>query len=144
MNNSLKMGITMTSLVVYIVVFSTLTLVLSMIYTNMNENLFASRGESINYTTFNKLQYNLTKSALESNNVFLEGNLIRYSNGDVYLYDDTEDIILLNGGILCSNVTGFNPVITEGINAKKVEINVIFNKYSDELNRNIVSSVEVN
>lgn len=144
MNNKSKQGITMTSLVVYVVIFSGLTVLLSIIYTNMNETLFFNRGRAINYTAFNELQYNITASTLQSTNITKDDNSVTYSNGDKYLYDTSKGIILLNGGILCTNVTRFTPSIIEENGVKQLKLEITFNKYLNELNKEIVSSVEVN
>jgi len=144
MSNNKKRGITITSLVVYVVIFSIITALVSMIYTNMNENLFSNRGKAINYTTFNKLQYNITESALASNDITSSASRIIYSNGDEYVYDNNKHIILLNGGILCSSVNNFIATITEQNGVKQLNLQVSFNKYMNELNKNIISNVEVN
>lgn len=144
MNNRQKVGITMTSLVIYVVIFSIITVIMSMVYTNMNETLFQNRGRAINYTTFNKLQYNITESALKSNNVTVTNNKITYSNGDEYVYDSNKKMILLNDGILCTAVNNFTASLTEKNGIKQVNISVLFNKYLNELNKNIISNVEVN
>ena len=138
-----KKGITMVALVIYMLVFSLITLLLSMIFTNMNKNLFANRGAAINYTTLNKLQYNITESALISSNVTVDGNRIIYSNGDVYEYVSDKNIILLNRGVLCKNVSEFSVKQVTSNNTKKVEISITLNKYLNSLSRNIISSVEV-
>lgn len=141
MKIKLKKGITMASLVIYIIVFSMITVVLSMIYTNMNETLFFNRGRSINYTTFNKLQYNINESTLASDLVMVSDGEIIFSNGDVYSYDADKKIILLNGGVLCSNISEF--YTTSDTYNKKIEIKVKFNKYLNELEKTIISSIEV-
>lgn len=143
MNNKLKKGITMASLVIYVVVFSTITVVLSLIYNNMNDTLFFNRGRSINYTALNKLEYNMEYSASNSIDVEVTADSIIYSNGDKYTYYEEEKIIMLNDGIFCTNVTKFEPVLIEGNEANLVRLKITFNKYSNELNKEIVSSVEV-
>ena len=141
MNKNLKKGVTMASIVVYVILFSIITVVLSLVYTNMNEKLFQDRGRAINSTAFNKLQYNINASALASSNVTITGNVINYSNGDSYIY--YEDKILLNGGVICSNIEEFNVTLTTLNNVKKVTYDVKFSKYLNEFEKNIVSCVEV-
>lgn len=144
MNNKLKKGITMASLVIYVVAFSAITVVLSLIYNNMNDTLFFNRGRSINYTALNKLEYNMEYSASLSTDVEVTADSIIYSNGDKYTYYKNEKIIMLNDGIFCTDVTKFEPVLTEGNEAILVRLNITFKKFSNELNKVIVSSVEVN
>ena len=137
-----KNGITLVSLVIYITLFTTFTLFVSGISNNMNERLFSNRGEAINYTNLNKLQYNFENSALNSNDVILNGNQISYSNGDNYWYDTTQKIIYKNGGVLCLNVENFWATVDENLNEKKVTVNVSFNKYLSTMTRQIITSVE--
>lgn len=140
-----KQGITIASLVIYLILFSTLTIVVSLIYTNMNDTLFLNRGRAINDVAFNKLQYNITNSALSSNNIEItSSNVIKYSNGDIYEYDEEAEIILLNGGILCSNVSAFSTSIHDNDGVKMLNLNVSFNKYLNTLDKKIISSIEVN
>lgn len=134
----------MASLVIYVVLFSGLTVLLSMIYNNMNDTLFFNRGRAINYTTLNKLQYNITESAYSSDNVQINQGIIIYSNGDEYVYNEEKDMIILNGGVLCTNVSDFNAEITEIDGYKQVKLTVTLNKYLNELEKEIISNVEVN
>lgn len=142
MMKSMKKGVTLSSLIIYIVLFTSFTVFVSNIFSNMNERLFDDRGEAINYSTLNKLQYNVDDSSIKSNDVQLSENGIVYSNGDSYLYDSTSKLILKNGGILCQNVESFNVSIEQGVNTKKVNIQISFNKYLNTITRTITSCVE--
>ena len=142
MINKLKRGVTVTSLVVYIVLFSSLTLFLSATYTDLNERLFLSRGSAINYTTFNKLQYNLINSAKESNSVTIEGPYLAFSNGDKYAYDDVAKHITLADGVLCTNVDSVSVELIPGVGCTKVTLNLKLNKYMSTLEKSILVVVE--
>ena len=137
-----KAGITLSSLVIYILLFTTFSIFVSIISTNMNNRLFNSRGEAINYSNLNKLQYNIETSALNSNDVLVTTNQISYSNGDSYLYDSANKVIYKNGGILCTNVYNFNLNMSETLYTKKVIVQVTFNKYLNSMERTIISCVE--
>ena len=137
-----KKGVTLASLVMYLLLFTTFTIFAMNISTNMNERLFNDRGASINYTSLNKLQYNIEDSSLNSNDVVVTATSITYSNGDSYTYDIENDMILKNGGILCQNVSDCTFALENGTNVKKLTINVKFNKYLNEMTKNIVSCVE--
>lgn len=143
MNRNQKKGVTMASVVVYVILFSVITAVLSLIYTNMNEKLFNDRGKAINSTAFNKLQYNINSSAINSTDVSLTYSNIVFSNGDTYIYNKEKGIILLNGGIVCTNVEDFDVSITTLNNVKKVNIDIKYKKYINELEKTIISCVEV-
>ena len=138
-----KRGITVSSLVLYVVLFFAITTFLSMVYSNMNDTLFNNRGMALNYTMLNKLEYNLTDSALQSVDIVLADNTLTFSNGDKYYYDSAKKMVILNNGVLCTSVSKFEPTITTGTDTKKLTINLTFNKYMTELNKTIVSSVEV-
>lgn len=137
-----KSGITLASLVIYIVLFTTFTVFVSGVSTNVNEKLFDNRGEAINYTSLNKLQHNLEVSAMNSKDVVIASNQINYSNGDNYLYDEQQNVIYKNGGILCLNVEEFNTSLETGLKTKKITINVSFNKYLNNITKTIISCVE--
>lgn len=143
MNRNQKKGVTMASIVVYVILFSVITVVLSLVYTNMNDKLFQDRGRAINNTSFNKLQYNINSSAVSSTNVTVSNSNIVFSNGDTYVYYKEKGIVLLNSGVLCTNVEEFNVVLTTLNNVKKVSLDVKFNKYLNELEKNIIACVEV-
>lgn len=140
MNN--KKGITLTSLVIYLALFTIFTVFTMNISTSMNENLLKDRGEAINYTNLNKLKTNIDISSLNSNDVTVEENKITYSNGDEYVYNGNNGTITKNGGIICSNVTSFSLSVTSENSVKKISINIGFNKYLNELNTEIICSVE--
>ena len=143
MRNNKKSGITLTSLVIYVILFTAFTVFVSRISNNMNERLFNDRGEAINHSTLNKLQYNLEASAFGSKDVFVQQNQISYSNGDTYVYDESTKAIYKNEGILCLNVESFNVSMETGINAKKVIINISLNKYLNTISKTVISCVEV-
>lgn len=142
MNKNKKNGVTLASLVIYIGLFTVFTLFVSGISSNMNERLFNNRGEAINYTSLNKLQFNIEESALNSDDITVSANSINYSNGDNYVYDETNKIIYKNGGILCLNVDNFTVNVEAATNAKKLTIDITFNKYLNILTKTIISCVE--
>ena len=137
-----KRGVTLSSLVIYIILFTSFTIFVSNVSSNMNERLFDNRGEAINYSSLNKLQYNIDDSSLKSDNVTISTNKVSYSNGDVYTYDSVKKVILKNGGVLCQNVESFSAIAEEGTNTKKVTMVVGFNKYLNTMTKTIISCVE--
>ena len=138
-----KRGITVSSLVLYIALFFGLTAFLSSVYTNLNKNLFDNRGIALNYTNLNKLQYNITDSAFKSNDIEVVNNSLKFSNGDIYTYNENNETILLNGGVLCTSVSRFTPTLTSENGVKKIEIQLTFNKYLATVEKTIIASVEV-
>ena len=142
MRKSSKKGVTLASLVIYILLFTTVTVFVSAMSSSMNERLFDDRGEAINYSNLNKLQYNINDSSSQSNDVIITENTISYSNGDNYIYDDSSNVIYKNGGILCSNVENLTATLGSGINVKKLTLTVEFNKYLNAMSKTIISCVE--
>lgn len=146
MSKSGKKGVTLASLVIYIALFTGFTMFATGVSSNMNDRLFTNRSEAINYTSLNKLQYNLEVSALESNDVVWDitaaGKAISFSNGDVYEWNETRKVIYKNGGILCSNVDYMSGSLNTDINSKKITISVEFSKYLKQIKKQIVVSVE--
>lgn len=141
-----KKGVTLASLVIYIALFTGFTMFATGVSSNMNDRLFTNRSEAINYTSLNKLQYNLEVSALKSNDVVWDinatGKVISFSNGDVYEWNETSKVIYKNGGILCSNVDYMSGSLNTDINSKKITISVEFSKYLKQIKKQIVVTVE--
>lgn len=137
MNLKSKKGITMTSIMVYVVLFFAFTTIATMISSRINKNLFNDRGNAINITAINKLEYNLLKSANESYNVdmTIAGNkkTLTFSNLDVYVFDLENNVIYKNGGKLVK----FVKVCEVSLNDNLINIEVTLNKYTNEVTRNI-------
>ena len=137
-----KNGVTLASLVIYIVLFTGFTIFVSITSTNMNERLFDNRGEAINYSYLNKLQYNLEDSSMNSQDVSVTENEITYSNGDRYTYNADEGVIYKNEGILCLNVSSFTVSVETGVSTKKLTLNITLNKYLNVIEKSIITCVE--
>lgn len=138
-----KKGITMTSIIIYVILFFIFTVAVTIISSNFNAKLFTDRGRSININSFNKLQYNILMSGEESNLAdVIDGELV-FSNNDSYTYDSVNRVIRKNGGILVSNVISYSVDITSGDNGKMVIVNIKFEKYLDKDTENKVIKVFV-
>ncbi len=137
MNLSSKKGITVTSIVVYVILFFVFTTTAIVISSRFNRELFDDRGKAINITAINKLEYNLLKSAKESNLAqgSVDGNktTITFSNSDVYIFDLDNHIIYKNGGKLVKFVKECKIKLVNNL----IDINVTLNKYTNEITRNI-------
>ena len=138
-----KRGITVSSIVVYVILFFTFTTVTTIISSRFNKNLFDDRGTAINITAINKLEYNLLKSSDESYNVTttVNGNVttVTFSNLDVYVFDLDNNIIYKNGGKLVKFVTACSVSVADNI----MQIDLTVNKYTNQLQRNIKISIPV-
>lgn len=132
-----KKGITVTSITVYIILFFMFTTITTIISSSFNEDLFKDRGTAINITAINKLEYNLLKSADESDNIKgnVQGNktILTFSNSDVYTFDGDKNIIYKNGGKLVGFVKDFEIKLIDNI----LDMDITLNKYTNEVSRNI-------
>lgn len=141
-----KRGITVTSIVVYVILFFMFTTATIAISSRINKNLFNDRGLSINVTAINKLEYNLLKSSEESSyaNVTIDRNVttIEFSNNDRYDFDLDKHTVYKNGGKLVGYMSDFE-IGRNGRN-KGVELDVTLNKYTNNLQRKIVINNEFN
>lgn len=137
-----KKGITITSLVVYVILlfaFTTFTIIIS---NNLNNRLFSERGLSINLTEINKLQYNLFNSSRESNKVSALSKEIAFSNGDIYKYDSDNRLVLKNNSVLIDNVITFITENTSNSRGSLITVKIKLNKYLNEVEKEIKIFVE--
>lgn len=140
-----KSGITMLSIVLYVFLFFTLMVFAISISTNMNYKVLTDKGDIYVNEQFSKLQYNLFKSAKNSNFVNVIGDKIVFSNNDEYLYDKTKRIIYKNGGILVNEVDDLSlKQVTEPSlidSSKYISYSVMFSKYKETLKKDLFISV---
>jgi len=132
-----KSGITVTSIVVYVILFFTFTAVATTISSRFNRTLFDDRGKAINITAINKLEYNLLNSANNSYNVeeSVETNktTLTFSNSDIYVFDLDNNIVYKNGGKLVKFVKAYNITLDDNM----IIIDITLNKYTNEITRTI-------
>jgi len=136
-----KKGITVTSIVVYVILFFMFTSVTTVISSRFNKNLFEDRGTAINVTAINKLQYNLLESADNSYDVVIEAEdnvaTLEFSNGDTYVFDMNKNTVYKNGG----NLVGFMTNFAMNVNNNLIVIDITVNKYTSKLQRTIKINV---
>ena len=142
MRNNNKRGITVTSIIVYVILFFMFTTITTVIASRFNQNLFDDRGAAINVTAINKLEYNLIDSAADSYNISsnVDGNIttIEFTNGDIYIFDLDKNTIYKNGGKLVEFVTACDIKIENSI----MQIDLTVNKYTNSLQRTIKINIE--
>lgn len=132
-----KRGITVTSIMVYVLLFFAFTTIATVISSRFNKNLFNDRGNAINVTAINKLEYNLIDSASNSYNVDIVANgnnrTLTFSNSDVYVFDNDNNVIYKNGGKLVKFVKESKVKIQEDV----IAVDLTLNKYTNEVSRSI-------
>lgn len=141
-----KKGITMTSVVIYVILFFIFTSIAITISTNMNFEALSEKGAIINNKNIQKLQFNLLNSAKSSDFVSnIEGRVV-FSNNDEYYFDNTKKEILKNDTTLIKDVEKFEIInsseFVESVNEdKSVSIEVVVKKYGNEKNEKMCFSV---
>ncbi len=148
----MKNGFTMVSLVLYVMLFFTFTVFATAISTNLNYKVLSEKGRVIVNENYIKLYTNLINSAKASTSVDIINNKIIFSNGDLYEYNSVSKELFKNSGNILQNVENFNITNLESILGtsnnigdmdivKCFSLNVIFKKYNETVNKDIVITV---
>ncbi len=104
-----KSGLTMVSIVIYVVIFFALAMIISGVTMVMDSNSLKDKGIIFCEEQLNKLQYNLVVSNENSKgNITKIENKLVFGNNDMYEYDSSTKTIYKNGGILIQNVEEFS------------------------------------
>lgn len=139
-----KSGISMTSMVLYVSLFFAFSTFAIAISSNFNYKTLSEKGNMWVNEQFDKLQYNLIKSAKESTDVSNIAGKIVFSNNDEYEFDASKNRILKNGGIIAMDVEIFEIINASDINSKNdfsanldneltnIAINIKLSKYGNE------------
>lgn len=143
-NIQTKNGITLTSLVIYVILFFGFTVFVTNISSNMNQKLFEQRGLAVNISNLNKIEYNLFVSSSNSNSIFIDENKISFSNGDTYEYNQDKRTIYKNSGILCTNISGLTFTENPTEDAIRIDMNLELTRYLSKIQREIILLVEDN
>lgn len=149
-----KKGLSMVSMLVYVVLFFSFSAFAVGMATNMNYKSLGEKGQIVNNENLQKLQYNLVNSAKDSNTIEDISGKIVFSNNDEYKFDETEKKIYKNGGIIATDVESFKIIdITELENTPEnfsdnidsnidyICVEVTFTKYSQTLTEKIFVTV---
>lgn len=99
-----KSGLTMVSIVMYVVIFFALTAIATSVTMAMNSNSLKDKGTMYVQESEIKLKNNLLNSFENSDNITKINNKIVFSNNDEYYYEPQNKTIYKNGGILIQNV----------------------------------------
>ncbi len=129
-----KSGLSMTSMVLYVALFFAFSTFAISISSNMNYSTLAQKGDVWVNEQFDKLQYNLIKSAKASDSVYNIAGKLVFSNNDEYSYDVENRRILKNGGIIAVDINEDDDATVSGFEILEVDgdsfrINVSFLKY---------------
>lgn len=133
-----KSGITMATLVIYVVLLATFTGVALMVSNNLSDTVLGDKGIAISMTNYEKVLYYLNKSAEESASATVTATTITFSNGDIFEYNSGKGELKLNGGVLCKNVSEFN---IGSIESNLLNVGVSFKKYTNTMTRNVILNI---
>lgn len=141
-----KKGLSLVSMVLYVVIFFAFATIAISISTNMNMKTLSEKGKVYCNEQVQKLQYNILNSAKNSIYYDYIENSIVFSNNDEYTYDKEKKIILKNGGKLLTDVTNFEIINIDNLsgikpnlmdnvdnNKEYICIRINFEKYSQNL-----------
>lgn len=145
-----KRGLSMVSMLIYVVLFFTFSAFAVGMGTNMNYRTLSEKGKIINAENLQKFQFNLVNSARNSTTVEKIGEKLVFSNNDEYTFNESEKKIYKNGGLVLSDVQAFDIVYAKESDAatyarlydrEYAMINITLNKYNQETNETIFVTV---
>lgn len=126
-----KSGLTMTSIVMYVVIFFALTILATGVTMAMNSNSLQDKGKIFVEEENLKIKKNIKLSLENSKNVYKIGDKLIFSNGDEYSFDNSTRILYKNGGILSQNLLSFEINIKEKMNVTYgVNVKYTLEKYN--------------
>lgn len=102
-----KQGLSMLTMILYVILFFAFSSIAVAISTNMNLRLLKEKGQIIVNEEFKKLEYNMLGSAKKSTTIDEISGKVAFSNGDEYYYNQDEGKIYKNDGVLVRNVKEF-------------------------------------
>ena len=148
----MKKGITLISIIIYLVLFTTFTAFVISLSSNMNRNVLSDKGTRYIQNEYSKLYVNMLTSAKDSTYYSFDNSKVSFSNGDIYYFNLSDHNVYKNGGILAQDLSSFSVrdvLEIDGINLsdEKLQnsdslcINVQFIKYGNEISKDIVVSV---
>lgn len=134
-----KNGITMVSIVMYVVIFFALTAIATGVTIAMNSNSLKDKGKIYVQEAEIKLKNNLLNSFENSDSITTISNKLIFSNNDEYYYEPENKIIYKNGGILIQNVEEMTFDLGNNKGLVSLDLNAKVIKYNQEKNINFIT-----
>ena len=129
-----KKGITISSLIVYLVLFFLFTSFVVMVSSNINNKVFRDRASVQMQKNAAKTMTFFLNSAKNSADVNEIGNAIVFSNNDEYTYKENK--LFKNDKIILRDLEKYEYSITDINETKKIiSLKVKFKKYTKELEK---------
>lgn len=121
-------GITLTSLVIYIIIFSAVLALVGSLTNFINGNIKNLNADSISSEEFNKFNTYFVKDIKESKKVVAEEATdkteITFDNGSKYTYVKSENAIYKEAVKIARNIIKFNATVKEENNKKLIDIEI--------------------
>lgn len=149
-----RAGLTLSSIVIYVVLFFAFSVFAVSMSTNMNYKSMSEKGNIYIHEQFEKFQYNMLSSAKKSISVDEIYGKVVFSNDDEYSFDSSKKAILKNGGILIDSVEDFNIVDFDDVqdipetflnnedkNASNICCEITLKKYGKQITKNLVVTI---
>ena len=134
-----KKGITMVSIVMYVVIFFALTAIATSVTIAMNSNSLTDKGKIYVQESEIKLKNNLLHSFENSDGITTINNKLIFSNNDEYYYEPENKIIYKNGGILIQNVEEMTFELDNHKGLLSLDLNAKVIKFNQEKNINFTT-----
>ncbi|MEG1141171.1 MAG: hypothetical protein RSE41_01730 [Clostridia bacterium] len=142
----MKNGITMVSMVIYVLLFFTFTVIAISISSNLNKNIITDKSISNMNKDYLKLYTNILSSAKNSNSFDFIDNTVSFSNNDIYTFKDK--CIYKNNEKIISNVTSMSLGTInnlDNINKDKLLVlDITLNKNKKDFKDQVIVCVGVN
>lgn len=103
-----RSGLTLVSIVLYVVLFFAFTTFAILMSSNMNYKVMTEKGNIYVCEQRDKLQANILNSAAQSDWTQVDNTTLTFSNNDKYEYDQEKKVIKKNNGILVKGVEECN------------------------------------
>lgn len=130
-------GITLVSLVAYVIIMSIVIGVLSSIISNFYQNTDSMQADTKEVIEFNKFNMYFLKEAKTLNNKIdkLENNYILFTSGNSFSYSNNS--IYYNNLTICKNVKNVSFSFKENERQDIVEVNIEFQDFQKTINYKI-------
>ncbi|MBR1883458.1 MAG: hypothetical protein IJ809_00665 [Clostridia bacterium] len=149
----MKKGMTLISIIIYLVLFTVFTAFAVSLSSNMNRNVLTETATYNLQGEYSKTYMNLFDSAKKSTSFAISDNNLRFSNGDLYVFDTANNVVYKNGGVLANYLHDFDfkeLLEIEGVDlassilekSESLCLNVSFSRFDTEISRDIVVSLD--
>lgn len=132
-------GITLTSLVIYIAIFTIILGIMSTIATNFQKNIIGVREPQKYITEFNKFCMFFVRDVKNNAKATVETTQITFEDGTIYIFK--ENAIYRNGQIITEHVINCNfsksTYNLEKVKKELIDVNMILGTEKEQITRQV-------